>query len=336
VPTVDATTYTTDSSDSAVIAAAKAFAATLSTDQVASFQLGYSLADAEKWSNLPQQLMQGMSGCGRVGLQTSTLSDAQWTALEVLLKTVTGTAAGEGWDEISQTLTADDYLSSLDTAGDAAAYGRGNYYVSFLGLPSATGTWELQFGGHHLAVSDTYTNGTLAGATPSFRGVEPGESATFNGVTIAPQIAEVDAYRALLASLTVDQLAQAKLATSYNNILLGPGTDWAFPATSEGLKGSDLTADQQQLLITAIGGMVDDLDAADAATYMARYEAQLDDTYIGWSGDSTLDKEGDYFRIDGPAVWMEFDNQGGAVIKPGIHPHIVWRDKQLDYAGTQS
>ena len=88
--------------------------------------------------------------------------------------------------------------------------------------------------------------------------------------------------------------------------------------------------------MTAIGGMVDDLDATDAATYMARYQAQLDDTYIGWSGNSTLDKEGDYFRIDGPAVWMEFDNQGGAVIKPGIHPHIVWRDKQLDYGGTQS
>lgn len=334
-PAVDASSYAADSSNSEVVTLAKAFAATLTSDQTTSLQQGYSLADAEKWSNLPQQLMQGMSGCGRVGLQTSTLSDAQWAALTALLKAVTSADAGQGWDEISQTLTADDYLSSQDTAGDADAYGRGNYYVAFLGLPSDSGTWELQFGGHHLAVSDTYTDGVLAGATPSFRGVEPEEATSYEGVTISPQSAELAAFQALLASLTPEQLAAAKLAESYNNIVLGPGEDWAFPETSEGLMGSELTADQKQLLMAAVQGMVGDLSAADAETYTTRYEAQLDDTYLGWSGNATLDQEGDYLRIDGPSLWLEFDQQGGAVIKPGIHPHIVWRDKQLDYGGTQ-
>lgn len=322
-----------------VAALAEAFAATLSDEQKASLYQEYSLANAANWSNLPNALLTGGGGgpqssssTGRVGLQTSTLSDEQWTALEALLRAATGAEANEGFDEILQHLAADDYLTANGGGDD---YGRGNYFIAFLGTPADTGTWELQFGGHHLALANTYTDGALAGATPSFRGIEPFTTVEQDGTTVMPEQQEQAAFAAFLASLDSEQLAAATLSGSYNDILLGPGEDWAFPTTAEGLKGSELTTEQKTLLLAAINTYVGDVDAASAATILAKYESELDDTYIGFSGSTTMTEEGDYIRIDGPSVWIEFSMQHGIVLS-GAHPHAVWRDKVTDYGGTTS
>jgi hypothetical protein len=272
------------------------------------------------------------SSTGRVGLQTDSLSDEQWSALEDLLAGVTGSAANEGFDEILQHLSADDYLADNGGGDD---YGRDNFFIAFLGDPTDSGTWELQFGGHHLAVANTYVDGALAGATPSFRGIEPLSTVEEDGETVQPEQQEQAAFAALLASLSEDQLSTAQLSESFNDILLGPGNDWAFPETSEGLVGSELDDDQKALLLAAINTYVDDVDDADAATILAGYESELDDTYVAFSGNSSISEVGDYIRIDGPSVWIEFSLQNGIVLE-GAHPHAVWRDKQSDYAGLTS
>jgi hypothetical protein len=313
-----------------VSAAAQAFAATLSSDQTTSLMQEYSLTNAEKWSNLPQSLLRG--GEARIGLQLSTLSADQQTALATLLQTATGTTAGEGWDEIQQLWNADDYLSENGGGND---YGSGNYYIAFLGAPGDSGTWELQFGGHHLAVANTYTNGALAGATPSFRGVEPFGTFTENGTTNQPLKSEQSAFAAMLASLSTDQQATAELSKTYSDLVLKPGVDWQFPTTKEGIQVSALSADQQALVLAAIQTYVGDIDDADAATIMAKYTSELADTYVAFSGTTGLTEQNDYVRIDGPSVWIEFSMQHGIVLS-GNHPHSVWRDRTTDYGGTQS
>lgn len=345
-----------------VVALAEAFAATLSDDQRTSLEQEYSFENAANWSNLPNALLTGGGGApaggtggapsggppsgapgggapgggtsstGRVGLQTDSLSDEQWTALEALLAAATGSAENEGFDEIVQHLEADDYLGDNGGGDD---YGRGNYFIAFLGTPAATGTWELQFGGHHLAVANTYVDGALAGATPSFRGIEPFTTVEVDGDTVQPEQQEAAAFSALLTSLDSDQLAAATLSESYNDILLGPGNDWAFPTTAEGVAGSELTDGQKSLLLAAINTYVGDLADADAATILARYQSELDDTHVAFSGSTAMDAQGDYVRIDGPSVWIEFSQQNGIVLS-GAHPHAVWRDEQTDYAGTTS
>ena len=47
---------------------------------------------------------------------------------------------------------------------------------------------------------------------------------------------------------------------------------------------------------------------------MTHYVAEYDQTYIGWSGATTLDDENTYIRVDGPGVWIEFSNQAGIVL----------------------
>ena len=51
-------------------------------------------------------------------------------------------------------------------------FGRDLYYFSFLGQPSATEPWMIQFGGHHLGVNVTLAGGkgTLA---PSHTAAQP-------------------------------------------------------------------------------------------------------------------------------------------------------------------
>jgi hypothetical protein len=343
-----------------VVALAEAFAATLTDEQDASLNQEYTFANAANWSNLPNGLLSGagmggggtggppagMTGApaggtggmpgtgtqtstGRVGLQTDSLSDDQWTALEALLAAATGSAENEGFDEIVQHLEADDYLADN---GGGDTYGRGNYYIAFLGTPSDTGTWELQFGGHHLALANTYTNGALAGATPSFRGIEPFSTVEVDGDTVQPEQQEQQAFAALLTSFDATQAAAAKLSTAYSDILLGPRKDWAFPTTAEGVIGSQLTDAQKALLLAAINTYVDDTDDADAATILAKYQSELDQTYVSYAGTTDVTSQGDYVRIDGPSVWIEFSMQNGIVLS-GAHPHAVWRDKQTDYAG---
>ena len=78
---------------------------------------------------------------------------------------------------------------------------------------------------------------------------------------------------------------------------------------------------------------VRDINTADADAIMARYTAELPDTFIALSGTPTVNAENDYVRIHGPSVWIEFSLQPGRSIE-GIHPHSVWRDRVTDYGGS--
>lgn len=324
-----------------VASLAQAFQATLSSDLQSQLLQEYSLANAKLWSNLPQALLSGGMGGGpgggggtgpRIGLNLADLNDTQLAAFNALLAAATGTTKGLGYDEIQQHLNADDYLGAN---GGGSDYGRSGYYIAFLGKPADTGTWEFQFGGHHLAVANTYSNGALAGATPSFRGIEPNSSFDYNGTTNQPMAAKEAAFAALLAGLSADQLATAKLSKTYSDLLLGPGQDWAFPATSEGVQVSTFTAEQKKLALAAVAGYVNDIADDDAATILKRYETELDQTYIAYSGTAALTEQNDYIRIDGLSVWIEFSMQRGIVLS-GNHPHSVWRDRSTDYGGTKS
>jgi hypothetical protein len=324
-----------------VAALAQAFYKTLDSDQQTATLLDYKLDNAKLWSNLPQALLGGGGPGGggpggstgaRVGLSIGELNDDQLAALNALLKAASGTGSGVGWDGLEQQLNADDYLAAN---GGGDEYGRANYYIALLGSPQDSGTWELQFGGHHLAVANTYTDGALAGATPSFRGVEPNGSFKQNDRTNEPMKAKEDALAALLAGLSTAQLASAKLTDTYSDLVLGPGQDWAFPTDHQGVRLADATAAQKKLALAAIASYVNDISDAEAAVILATYESELDDTYVAYSGTTALTERNDYVRIDGPSVWIEFSMQHGIVLS-GNHPHSVWRDRTSDYGGTKS
>jgi hypothetical protein len=366
----------------AVVSAANAFLNTLDSDQQTATVLDFSQANATAWSNLP------CAGTCRPGIDFGSLSDAQLTAAESVLKVALGSGKDTGYEHVMQTILADDVLASAESTGSAApapgatatstatstatatdtasstaaptdaptdaptgappsggtgggggggfAYGSGYYYLAFLGTPSRTGTWQLHFGGHHLAVNITFKNGKVAGASPFFSGIEPTSWTADDGTTYEPMAAFRDGMLALTGSLTTEQLAAAKLSESFGDVLLGPGSDGEFPATKEGLKVSELSPRQQKLVLAAIHPWVADVDDATAKQLMKTYAKELKDTYISYSGGTGLDTNGDYVRIDGPGVWVEFICQTGVVYRDKVHYHTVYRDHTRDYGSEFS
>jgi hypothetical protein len=219
-------------------------------------------------------------------------------------------------------------------------YGSGVYFIAFLGTPSASDTWMLQFGGHHLATNITFGKGGVTGVTPKFEGVEPLRFTTANAkvlprnTTYTPLSDEAATMLAMLKGLTPAQNKQAKLPQSFFDVLLGPGQDGNFPTTKVGLPCKQLSRAQQALVMAAMAPWVQDSDDATAASLLATYQRQLADTYVAYAGSGSFTSNGDYVRIDGPDVWIEFVCQNGVVYHSQIHYHSIWRDHSRDYGGN--
>lgn len=315
-----------------IVCLANAFLATLSTAQQSAAILTLNLTNAKRWSNLPCAL-----SC-RNGLLFSSLTTAQQTAALALIQAASGTGTGEGYNEFSQIRAADDYLGQT-TSG----YSSGNYVIAFLGTPSTTGKWMLQFGGHHYAQNITYDAGVVTSITPLHEAVEPKGSFTYNGATYAgPLESEHTAMQEMLGAFTSTELTTAKITGTFSDCLMVPGsTTNTFPATKQGILVSTLSTAAQAKVLAAIVTWVKDLDDASAAAFTTLYQNELASTYVAYASNTSatagtagsfLTANTDYVRIDGPSVWIEFACQNGVVLS-GIHYHTVMRDHTRDYIG---
>ena len=137
-----------------------------------------------------------------------------------------------------------------------------------------------------------------------------------------------------LASLTDEQRTSAEITSgTFDDLLMGPGKDTGNFPDAEGLESSTLDETQRAAIMTAIEAYVGDIDDEAAAALMAKYEAELDDTRIGWANATGPTDESSYIRIDGPSVWIELINTRSRST-PDIHYHSVYRDKTNDYGSS--
>ncbi|MBI3762838.1 MAG: DUF3500 domain-containing protein, partial [Chloroflexi bacterium] len=107
-------------------------------------------------------------------------------------------------------------------------------------------------------------------------------------------------------------------------LVLGPGQDGKTVAP-EGIKGAALNEAQRATLLELIGAWVHILPEDAAASRLAALKAKLDDTYFAWYGPTT-EGSAAYFRLQGPALVIEYAPQGGA-----NHIHTIIRDPGNDY-----
>jgi hypothetical protein len=210
-------------------------------------------------------------------------------------------------------------------------FGSDLYYISFLGKPSTTDPWMLQFGGHHLALNITIA-GSKGVLTPTLTGAQP---ATFklNGKTIRPLAGESDKALALLQSLDEKQRKQAVLGYTVPDLVLGPGQD-GKKIVPEGMKASAMTAGQQAMLLGVIAEWVGILNESSAASRMDEMKADLNETWFAWSGPSTADTGSNitaYYRIQGPHLVIEYAPQHD---EPANHIHTIYRDPTNDYGSA--
>jgi uncharacterized protein DUF3500 len=302
---------------SAAVAAAKAFLATLTDTQRKAVMFAITdTAQRAHWSNFPSGIFQ------RNGIKRGDMTDAQLTALDKLLAAV---LSPEGYQKVVNIVTADEVLKSTSGGGGrrGPGFGKAEYYVSFLGTPSTTTPWIIQYGGHHLGLNITIV-GTNSTMTPSHTGAQPA-TFTLEGKTIRPLGHENDMGFALVNALDANQKAKAILSYRVSNLVLGPGRDDA-KIQPEGIKGSELTADQQAKLLDLASEWINILNTEAATQKLAEVKANLADTYFAWSGPTTNGSQV-YFRIQGPTVFIEFAHQ----MNSPDHIHTIYRDFTNQY-----
>ncbi len=316
---------------------AEVFADTLSPAQRTALTLPFTRANAIQWSNLP------VPAVPRVGVRMGDLNAAQTGAVLRLLNSTMTRCGMHMMDEIR---LADDYIKPIIPM---FGWSSGNFYVAFLGKPSATTAWMLKVGGHHLAYNFTF-NGKLPGATPLFFGIEPIKFSV-DGVEHEPMLVQSTAMAALATAISKHPLAH--LNGTFTDVVKGVevtfvpnappigGNDTGFPiqyptdAADRGVPYSELSAPDQQLVRQAVESYTALPGKSLTAALLKAYESPpaLAETFVGYSGAANLSANESYVRIDGPRLWIEFVVQPGVAYPKQMHYHALWRDKQADYGG---
>ena len=313
---------------SRAVAAAEAFLGTLDQAQRARANVDLNEKTRIVWSNLPTGMAMQVGATERNGVKLGDMTPAQEKAALAL---VAATLSRDGFQKVMAIVDADEVLEikSAPTrqASQRMRFGRAEFYLGILGKPSATDPWMIQFGGHHLAINVTLV-GQQNVLTPTHTGTQP---ATFSlqGKTIRPLGDENDKAFALINALNPEQQKQAILSYEVRNIVLGPGADGKTIAP-EGIRASSFTPAQRTMLVDLTREWVDILGDDAAAAKMKEIQAGLADTYFAWAG-ATTNGKGAYFRIQGPAVLIEYAPQGSGDTNVD-HIHTIFRDPTNDYA----
>ncbi len=316
-----------------VVAATEAFLATLDDPQreQASFEFDDELKESN-WSNLPVPVVP------RSGVALGDMTEEQRQAALAILEAA---LSEEGYQKTVGIMVSDQVLANEVDDGELR-FGIDRYLVTIFGTPSETEPWMLQFGGHHLAL-----NLTVAGRdnilTPSFVGVQPSEYALEGagdltafvpaGVlptgTVRPMGEENDLAFELINALDPEQQEQALLDYEVTDLVLGAGEDGRV-LEPEGIPASEMTPDQQALLLNLVREWAGIANEGAAEERMSGIEDELDETYFAWSGPTT-NGEPIYYRITGPTLHIEFAHAQAPPPGGFLHVHTIYRDPTNDY-----
>jgi hypothetical protein len=336
-----------------VVASAEALLATLDPQSRAKIQFPLDSPQKSRWSNLPSPMFE------RQGVRMGDLTPTQRAAAMALVQTA---LSPDGYRKVTEIMGGDETLKTSGGGapprggppagaddgrgrggpgrgnagrggpgpgapgpggrGGSPSFGKDSYYLAFVGTPSVTSPWMLQFGGHHLAINLTIA-GSRATLAPTHVGAQP-TSYTIEGRDIRPLGAAWDTAYKLLTSLDAEQRRQAILDYRVPDLVLGPGQDGRTIAP-EGLRADSMSASQKALLVRLVHDWAGIAADAYAEPRMDEITSGLSQTYFAWSGAVSNDGTA-YFRVQGPEVVIEYAPQGGS-----DHVHTIYRDPTNDY-----
>ena len=302
-----------------IVASAQAVLTALDATARAKVLFGFDSPQKTNWSNLPSPMYQRHAL--RIGDLTLTQRDAVMQLLAVAL-------SRDGYRKVVDIMRGDEVLRKAQASGGRGggrggpAFGESEYYLAFVGAPSTTAPWTLQFGGHHLAINLTLA-ASQATMAPSLPAAQPASYA-FEGRTVRPLGNENDNAFALINALDATQRGQAVLNYRVADLVLGPGKD-GQTIQPEGIRASALNAAQQTMLWDIVREWAGMMNDAFGEPRMAEIRGNLRDTYFAWSGPTTNGSAA-YFRVQGPTLVIEYAPQGNV-----DHIHTIYRDPTNDY-----
>lgn len=268
--------------------------------------------ERENWHYVPRS---------RKGVRLGDMNDAQRAAARQLLAAA---LSERGRLQVEAIIALENVLAEMEGSNRRSPQ---LYYFTVFGTPAADGAWGWRVEGHHLSLNFTLAAGRIS-ATPLFFGADPAEvriaHAQKGRRALAP---EEDLGRALVKSLDREQRQVAVIAArAPAEIITGAGRA-VKPLEPAGLAFAGMTPAQQAALRQLV------------EVYAGRLRGDLADTelrkigidgwgqvHFAWAG-GFEPGEGHYYRIQGPAFVIEYDNTQD----DANHIHTVWREFDGDF-----
>ncbi len=296
--------------------AAQEFLSALTSEQRA--RTTYAVDDGEwrKWNNVHRAARQGVS--------FKEMSEDQRALAFGLLRA--GLSA-KGLEKSRNIMRLNETIAELTKRFDE--YGEGLYHLTVMGEPSDAQPWGWQLEGHHLIINYFVLRDQVV-MTPTFMGSEPvrADSGKYAGTTVLQE--EQNRGLALMRALRPDQQQEAILQPGKTgNSALAQAFRDNLVLDYAGIPASQLTADQQRLLLEVIEEYVGNMSTGHARVRMDEVRKHLDATRFAWTGGTDANAVF-YYRIHSPVLLIEFDHQTPVALPgprvPGRgHIHTVVR-----------
>jgi hypothetical protein len=295
--------------------------------------LSFSDTARLKWNNLPVGLR------ARAGINLGSLSDGQRKLVHRMLS---ASLSSQGYLKATSIMHLDNLLNMyVDTMHqrkefDDKQYGflkdlkwsHQNFYVAFFGYPTDT-SWGYKVEGHHLSLNFTIHNKQLS-VTPMFVGTDPAEYPILEYAGWRVLSKEEDLGLKLIKALSPTQQKKATMSTEVPGDIITSAESGKRLIDYWGIKGSELTKQQQYLLQYIVREFVFNLEYEKAVKeYDKILKAGIQNIYFGWIG-AYEEKKAHYYLLNGPTFLIEFDNNGGPM-RVANHIHAIWREKGNEY-----
>ena len=297
-----------------MLEASRTFLAMLDTAQRARTVFPFNSDERFRWFYTP---------VSRKGIPLKELNATQQKAALALLH---AGLSEKGYTKAETIRRLEDVLQEIEK-GQGPTRDPDLYFFTFFGEPSAEGTWGWRYEGHHCSQNWTIVNGKAIGSSPQFFGANPADvhDGPMKGTRVLG--AEEDLGRALAKSLSKEQSVKAIVSTSAPGDMLTTNQRVAAIQEDKGISYSDLTKDQQGMLMALIEEYLSAQPREEAQQRLEKIrQAGFDQIKFAWMGG--LEKGvGHYYRVQGSTFLIEYDNtQNNA-----NHIHCVWRDFKGDW-----
>jgi hypothetical protein len=275
--------------------AAQRFIASLNSVQLAKAMFPVDDIQWRKWMNQHFYVRQGIS--------FQEMTEAQ---RELAFGLMRASLSTQGFELTRNVMRLNETLAEL--AEDPVFLGEWLYFITIMGIPSATEPWGWQFSGHH-AIVNFFVLGDQVVMTPLFLGSEPvrATSGKYKGVVMLQheQKDGLDMVRALpgpqqqKAVLNFSKTGNNNLTEAFkDNVIL----DYA------GIRAKDLESPARRQLRDLMQLYVSNMDDGHARIKMSEVEKHIENTWFAWVG-GTQDDSVFYYRIQSPVILIEFDHQ---------------------------
>jgi hypothetical protein len=203
------------------------------------------------------------------------------------------------------------------------------YYLSVFGEPDTSAAWGWRVEGHHLSVNYTGIGRTAQVVSPVFFGANPAKVLSGPHAGLRILAAEEDLARELVKMLDSGRRAVAIISDTALAEIETRNDPKARALKSEGLRAAEMTAPQRAQLRRLLDHYAGRLSAAARAHALRDMEdGGFGELRFAWAGGTEVG-QAHYYRIHGPTILVEYDNQQ----TNANHIHTVWRDLRHDFGG---